>query len=149
MKWLILMVAFTSCATWNVSEVPPAFAPPFSLRELEYVVASLDRYLADSTPCTKESAKALVLETGGWKSVPLNVELPDQSSLQVKLTSKGSPLISGYDTTDGRWLVISAPKDGGYPVSIGPRGGVGGYACFKVSLRGSKVSDEGVLIACP
>jgi hypothetical protein len=144
---LAVLTTLSACTTVEPQK-PTAFNPEFSLADLEYVVESLLHYLENPTVTDEFSAKSLIKENGGLFHKDINVILPDDSIIRLRITSKRRLLISGYESSSEPFLRIGKDKED-YDISVGPSGGVGEYAEFSISAKGAKVKDCGILIACP
>lgn len=150
MKYLLLglvVVVLAGCSTPPQAPPAAAFQPAFSIRDLEFVLTHLTRFLDAGPSGDPVSAKRLVNARGGLRHRPLAVQLPDRSVFQVQILPSGAILISGQVRNQEPWISVSRTA-GEYILSIGPPPGTGGFAQFKISKSG-RVSDEGVLIACP
>jgi hypothetical protein len=152
MRNLFLIAALSALsACSSVTQTKPeqaVFHPEFSNSDLNYVISSLLKFVEKSESTDKFSAKSFIKENGGLLNKEINVILPDDSTIRIKILSQGYFLISGYETLSEPFLRIEKYKEK-YSISIGPRGGVGSYAEFSVSEEDGTVTDGGVLIACP
>lgn len=147
LRLIALLAALSACTTVEPQK-QIAFHPAFSTADLEYVVTSLLQYIGDPKSHDEYSAKSLVKGQGGLLQKDINVILPDDSIVRIKVLSRKQILISGFESSSEPFLRISKNKKG-YDILIGPAEGIGTYANFSISPRGGKVEDIGILMACP
>jgi hypothetical protein len=145
----LLLVVLQSCATKEIQKTKPAFSPPISTRELNYIILSVDNFLNDGKPCDKSLSKAYILKKGGLRDRSILLGLPDGSSLQLKITSDKHVLLSGYTAVSGNWLEMKLPDnrnyvDKNYQVFVSYPG-LDTSSEFEVSRSGGRVADGPVL----
>jgi hypothetical protein len=144
---VMFVLALVSCRTTEDAVRHQAFEPHLSAAELQYIFASLSAYLdAPSLEGEKETVKSFISGMGGLQGRPILVELPDSSTIQVKILASRKILISGYPSPKNVKVTIGTKDEEGYRVSVFFTADRSSLASLVVSTRHGVITEDGVTI---